>query len=299
MSRSFIRAFRRLRTRTESARPPAHPARAWRALLGSVILLCAGAATIVAAVPGEQDGPTDGRGTVLAGPQLGHPDVNGPDDPAQRDPDHSRSQDSRRKPTLDPSVPARVYGPVVNGRRQPYPVDPPDSAEGKYRTVPGGARPPRGRSGDVRRYVVEVERGLPFSADEFADDVHSILNDERGWGHDDSVRFRRVERGDVDFRVSLSSAGLTDDQCYPLLTRGRVSCWNGTRAVINAERWGLGSRTFGADLLSYREYLINHEVGHALGHGHVGCPAEGARAPVMVQQTKSLEGCTANPWPAR
>ena len=38
-------------------------------------------------------------------------------------------------------------------------------------------------------------------------------------------------------------------------------------------------------------------MGHFLGLGHVECPAEGAPAPVMMQQSKGLNGCRANPWP--
>ncbi|AYY15242.1 DUF3152 domain-containing protein [Actinobacteria bacterium YIM 96077] len=196
-------------------------------------------------------------------------------------------------------ITASVSGPEVNGRTQPAPVEPPDAGTGEYEIVPGDDAPPEDGSGETIRYIVEVEGDLPFDADEFGSDVHTILNDERGWGHEDNMRFARVDSEPVAFRVSLSSPDLTDDQCYPLLTRGKVSCWNGTRAVINALRWGAGADTYDGDILSYREYLINHEVGHALGHGHANCPEDGALAPVMVQQSKSLEGCEPNPWPSR
>ena len=180
---------------------------------------------------------------------------------------------------------------------QPLPVLPPKSGDGGYQVAPGHDQARVAPGGRVIRYRVEVERGLPFAAGEFAADVHRILNDPRGWGRNGRLGFERVDHGRVELVISLSSPRLTDAQCAPLRTSGRVSCWNGSRAVINALRWGIGATTYGRDLLSYREYLINHEVGHGLGRGHVSCPRPGWRAPVMVQQTKSLEGCRANPWP--
>ena len=44
--------------------------------------------------------------------------------------------------------------------------------------------------------------------------------------------------------------------------------------------------------------MINHEVGHFLGHGHATCPADGSPASVMLQQSIDLQGCTPNAWPA-
>jgi hypothetical protein len=170
-------------------------------------------------------------------------------------------------------------------------------ATGRYEVVAAGARTPG--DGRVVRYLVEVEDGLGIDAAAFAEEVDATLNDHRGWGKGGrTMRFERVERGPVRFRVSLSSPELTDAECAPLRTFGNRSCFNGSRAVINAGRWLAGALTYDGDLVGYRTYLINHEVGHAIGHhGHPTCPAPGATAPIMVQQTKSLEGCTANPWP--
>lgn len=180
--------------------------------------------------------------------------------------------------------------PVVAATARPGPT-------GRYRIAPGTAAPPKGK-GVVVRYMVEVEEGLRATPEKFAADVHTILNDARSWGRAGAVyRFARVDSGPVRFRVSLSSPSLTDKQCHPLRTFSRVSCFNGKRAVINNVRWQHGSWTYGTDVASYREYVINHEVGHALGRRHVKCSKKGAPAHVMVQQTKSLEGCVANPWP--
>lgn len=235
-------------------------------------------------------GPSrDDTVTVKAGADAERPE------PASRGADRAEPQ-GEGSPTTGPTASATISGPIVNGRTQPERVEPPQAGDGTY-TVASGSAPGAGDRKNVIRYKVEVEDGLPFDPDEFAAEVHRILNDPRGWGPEHDAVFERVDSGDVRFRVSLSSPDLTDEQCYPLRTLGKVSCWNGARAVINALRWGVGAETFGDDLLAYREYLINHEVGHALGHGHVNCPADGKPSPVMVQQTKSLEGCKPNPWP--
>jgi hypothetical protein len=167
-------------------------------------------------------------------------------------------------------------------------------------TVPGPASTATGR---VVRYTVEMEGGLGVDAAQVARTVRSVLLDARGWQQEDHVRFVNVSRAQaergaaVDIRVTLASPALTDRLCRPLRTLSQVSCWNGSRSVLNLRRWLLGDDSYGTDVARYRVYQVNHEVGHGLGHGHRSCPAPGRRAPVMVQQTLSLQGCKAWPHP--
>jgi hypothetical protein len=164
---------------------------------------------------------------------------------------------------------------------------------GKLRVVPGRSR--AFGSGDVRRFVVEVEGGIRVDRMAFARRVTRILADRRGW----RVAVRRVSSGRVDFRVALASPRLTDRICAPLRTNGIFSCAEGNRAILNSMRWRRGAAAYGRALYRYRIYMVNHEVGHVFGHGHRACAGRGWRAPVMMQQTKGVAPCRANPWPLR
>jgi hypothetical protein len=178
----------------------------------------------------------------------------------------------------------------------------PQNGSGKVRvvSVPG---PQSMASGRTVRYTVEIEQGLGVDEAEVVRTIKSVLLDERGWQKEDAVRFVNVSPAQeqagthVDIRITLASPGLTDRLCAPLRTLSQVSCWNGGRSVLNLRRWQLGDDSYGADVDRYRIYQVNHEVGHGLGHQHASCPAKGKRAPVMVQQTLSLQGCKAWPYP--
>ena len=198
-------------------------------------------------------------------------------------------------------------------QRDPSPTDGeppvPERASGRFAVAKvAGAAGPAGAAGaasrtaprtaGAERYRVEVERGLPYGAAEFAAAVDATLSDRRSWSGSGSHPLVRVD-GDADFRIVLASPETVDRLCAPLQTRGRVSCRNGFDVVINAWRWQRGAESFGDDLAAYRHYVVNHEVGHALGFGHLPCPGRGQRAPVMLQQTVGLQGCLPNPWPTR
>lgn len=152
------------------------------------------------------------------------------------------------------------------------------------------------------RVGFEVERGAGVNTQEAATIIAATLGDQRGWQTRDEVRFRAMSQedvaaGDVDITIVLASPDLTDKLCAPLKTRGEVSCFNMRKVVLNARRWTEGVPGYAGNLAGYRQYMVNHETGHGLYHGHVECPKKGALAPIMLQQSKGLDGCRQNPWP--
>lgn len=183
-----------------------------------------------------------------------------------------------------PGTPVPAHG---SGRTTPVAVDGADSGA-KGRTV---------------RYSVEVEGGLEHLAVGFPEAVHDTLVDPRGWETRDHVHFVHVTPEEqkagrpVDIRILFASPDLVDRKCAPLRTNGRLSCHSDGEVVINAWRWVNGADTFKGDMGTYRLYVVNHEVGHSIGHSHAACPGPGRPAPVMLQQTLRLDGCTIQPWP--
>lgn len=162
--------------------------------------------------------------------------------------------------------------------------------------VMGGhvAAKPRTRHAGARviRYRLLVEKGLEKDADGFVESVERVLNAPTGWTKI-GVRFVRVHER-YDLTVLLASPHAVDRLCRPLQTNGWLSCAINGRAIINLKRWRDGANTWRADLRGYHHYLINHEVGHVLGLRHARCPGPGEPAPIMLPQTKFLNGCTAN-----
>ncbi|MEU8703000.1 DUF3152 domain-containing protein [Streptomyces sp. NPDC048680] len=214
--------------------------------------------------------------------------------------DASRS-DSRKTPAPKAAVKPLSYEQKM---AKAYPLAPKLKASGKFEVVPGAAKAPG--KGHKYRYQIDVEKGLGLDSALFAEAVQKTLNDERSWAHDGEMTFERISTGDPDFVITLASPGTTGVWCEKSgldTTQDNVSCDSAAteRVMINAYRWAQGSSTFGPDkLYSYRQMLINHEVGHRLGHNHVSCGTADKLAPVMQQQTKSLNingiKCLANAW---
>ena len=172
----------------------------------------------------------------------------------------------------------------------------PYSGSGAF--VTAGLDAPAAAGGRVVRFAVQVEEGVPVDPMDFAAQILATLTDPRGWQGVDGIAFEATsDPGSAAIIVTLATPATTDRLCYPLDTGGWLDCYSNGRAVINSDRWLLGAESWGADLAGYRQMVVNHEVGHAIGHGHLFCPGPGESAPVMQQQTISLQGCAPNAWP--
>ncbi|HEX6346214.1 DUF3152 domain-containing protein [Umezawaea sp.] len=183
---------------------------------------------------------------------------------------------------------------------------------GTWHVVPGG-----GATGNAaaHTFTVEVEDGVRTAEGDaaFGTVVQQVLDDPRGWTAGGATAFRRIDAGEPDLRVRLTAQRTARELCgfeLPFDT----SCRIGGVVHLSAARWTRGATAFD-DLADYRRYMVNHEVGHFLGHPHEPCDAHGSPAPVMMQQTFSTANdeltritggnaeqadgkvCTANPWP--
>ncbi|PAZ12928.1 hypothetical protein CLM62_27255 [Streptomyces sp. SA15] len=242
----------------------------WGGLAALTVLGAAGFAAVGWTSPNREEAPKESRSTAQAKPVESSPA------PAAQPP---RSP----KPSPSPSAPAKPKIPATG--------------PGTFTTA-SGTRAKAGK-GTTLRYRVDVEDGIDLSAADVAKQVERILGDRRGWTADGHLAFQRVAGGATDFAVRLATPGTVDRICgqYGLDTGGELNCSVSKNVMVNLERWLLATPVYAKDVTAYRALIINHEVGHFLGHGHVGCPGPGKPAPAMMQQIKGMHGCVPNVWP--
>lgn len=151
-------------------------------------------------------------------------------------------------------------------------------------------------TGRTVTYSLSTAGATSSDLGEFSSQVNQTLNDARGWARM-GIGFQEVASGG-DFNLVLSEASQVPT--FSSACSVEWSCRVGVSVIINDARWTGASAAWnasGGSLRDYRHMVVNHEVGHWLGHGHLNCTGVGQVAPVMQQQSIDLQGCTFNPWP--
>lgn len=145
-----------------------------------------------------------------------------------------------------------------------------------------------------------VPRGSKTTTSAFARGFMETLCDSSSWVASGKVRYRYDPQGTTV--IKLLSPAATEKRCKQLIglsVHSYYSCASRAHkeAVLNSDRWFKGSSRWPGSVAQYRRMLVNHEVGHLLGQHHRSCSRSGAKAPVMMQQSKGLKGCRINFWP--
>jgi hypothetical protein len=146
-------------------------------------------------------------------------------------------------------------------------------------------------------YQVEAKGEVQGDIETFAAEVAEILADPRGWPAA-GVAFERVASGG---QITVWLAEPSTVPSFSSICSSNLSCSIKTNIIVNETRWLEGALPGVMDevpLSDYRKMVVNHEMGHWLGHHlHSSCPGPGEVAPLMMQQSKGLDGCLFNPYP--
>lgn len=134
----------------------------------------------------------------------------------------------------------------------------------------------------------------------FAATVYRTLNDPRGWARAGATFVQAGEGQSCDMHLVLSAPEYMTS--FAQGCSAEYSCRVGDDVIINVKRWNGGVQAWfsaGGTLARYRQMVINHEVGHRLGHydNEQVCSGAGNPAPLMQEQSMDLRGCTPQEWP--
>lgn len=153
------------------------------------------------------------------------------------------------------------------------------------------------RATTINPFTVKVETSLRADPDVVARVIHEVLDDERGWASYGKNSFNLVPTEAPDqLTFYLASPPTVDALCGADVTKGAWDCRKGKTIVLNSDRWFYATPTY-PSVTEYRAFMVNRQVGFLLGQGNATCKKKGAKAPVMMDQGKSLDGCLPNPWP--
>lgn len=150
------------------------------------------------------------------------------------------------------------------------------------------------------RYNIIIDESLNLRKNLIEEKIESVLDDSHGWKKL-GYKFHRSTTN-LDFVITIVPNKIVKKVC----NFDGLSCAtmfrnkNKTDIIfLNLKKWQKGSAKSKQNVDLYRTYMINHEVGHILGRGHIkheDCKP-GTKCPIMVQQTLGIGKCKPNVFP--
>lgn len=148
----------------------------------------------------------------------------------------------------------------------------------------------------VKKYFMDCKNAEKFN---FYRKTSYVLTSNKGWGRAGIKFLQTNDISNADFVIKLVCLQCIKSHCGKDFLG--LSCTNYSdtpvTCYINLYRWMNGSVHSKLNLEDYRTYVINHEVGHALGLDHDGCSGKGKPASNMMQHTVGIGECIPSPWP--
>lgn len=129
--------------------------------------------------------------------------------------------------------------------------------------------------------------------------IIDILDDPRGWA-DVGYVFKMVPVNEADVIIYKKSRLAMSKRFQRPDLAGMSVC---VRSVpieiwIHNDNWSSPPKNFIGSKSVYQAYVIQHEMGHAIGYSHHDpLPDPTLPCPVMYQQTRgTIDRCRSNPW---
>jgi hypothetical protein len=153
-------------------------------------------------------------------------------------------------------------------------------------------------------YSLIIDKTLNMKKKYILDKLDFVLSNKKGWKKL-GYKFKYIDDiKDIDILIYISPNDYIDNVCG-FDKEYKLSCAvtqsnkpNKGIIYLNVDNWRNGSKLSKLCLQDYRNYMVNHEIGHILGRDHLFAKDyKNKLAPVMIQQTKGIENCIPNCWP--
>jgi hypothetical protein len=124
-----------------------------------------------------------------------------------------------------------------------------------------------------------------------SDSVASTLTDSTGWSLGGRLRFAPVQN---NCNLSIRLVRATQMSSLSATCSGQSTCRLGNQIELNLSNWMVPPTTWTQGTGSYRQQMIEHEIGHWLGFDHGSCTLKSSAVPILESPTVILNGCSPN-----